>query len=78
MSYNRNQNNNDGQLKERKITRTQSRNKLLKARENAGDQIVTGFSFAYDWLRECREFSGPITERRKAVPKQSKQIFPDT
>ena len=39
---------------------------------------MTGFSFAYDWLREWREFSEPITERRKAVPKQSWQIFLDT
>ena len=24
--------------------------KLLKARENAGDQVLIGFSFASDWL----------------------------
>ena len=37
--------------------------KLPKARENAGDQVVIGFSFASDWLGEWREFSEPITER---------------
>ena len=36
--------------------------KLPKARENAGDQVVIGFSFASDWLGEWREFSEPITE----------------
>ena len=41
-------------------------NKLPKARENAGNQVVVGFSFAADWLREWREFSGPITKRSKA------------
>ena len=35
--------------------------KLTKARENAGNQVVIGFSFVSDWLREWREFSGPIT-----------------
>ena len=32
-----------------------------KTRENAGDQIVIGYSFTSDWLREWRELSGPIT-----------------
>ena len=41
---------------------------LPKARENAGDQVVIGFSFVSDWLREWCEFSGPITERSKAKP----------
>ena len=31
--------------------RTQCKNKLLKARENAGDQVVIGFYLASDWLR---------------------------
>ena len=39
--------------------------KLLKARENAGDQAAIGLSFAFDWFREWREFSGPITEWSK-------------
>ena len=29
---------------------------LSKARENSTDQVVIGFSFASDWLREWREF----------------------
>ena len=37
--------------------------KLPKVRENAGDQVVIGFSFAADWLKERFKFSGPITER---------------
>ena len=37
--------------------------KLPKARENADDQVVNGFSFAADRLKERFEFSGPITER---------------
>ena len=57
---------------------------LPKARENAGDQVVTGedpflvvigFGFAFDWLREWREFSRPITEQRKAKPIESRIAF---
>ena len=44
---------------------------LLEARENASDQVIIGFGFASDWLREWREFSRPITERNEAKPKQS-------
>ena len=40
--------------------------KLRKARENAGDQVTIGFSFASDWSRERRECSEPITARSKA------------
>ena len=36
-----------------------------KARENAGEQVVTDGSVASDWLRGWREFSGPITEQIK-------------
>ena len=39
--------------------------KLPKARENAGDQVAAGFSFACDWFREWREYSGPIREQSK-------------
>ena len=39
--------------------------KSPKTRENAGDQVVIGFSFASDWLRDWRESSGPMTERSK-------------
>ena len=34
-----------------------------KARESAGDQVVIDVGFASDWLREWREFWGPITEQ---------------
>ena len=34
---------------------------LPEARENVGDQPMVGFSFASDWLRGWRKFSGPIT-----------------
>ena len=46
--------------------------KLPKVRENAGDQDEIDLSFASDWLREWREFSGPITEQRKAKLLQSR------
>ena len=48
---------------------------LLKAPENASDQVVFGFSFTFDWLRLWREFSGPITQRSKAKPKQYNITF---
>ena len=46
-------------------------NKLLKARENADDQVAIVFSFASDWLRGWHEFSGPITEQGWVKPKWS-------
>ena len=48
---------------------------LPKARENVGDQIVVGFTFASDWLIEWREFSGPITEQSKVKLMQSRITF---
>ena len=55
------------------VTRSQGElrvktSKLLKARENAGDQVVIVFIFASNWLRGCHEFSGPITGRSEAKP----------
>ena len=41
-----------------------------ETRENVGDQVVIGFSFESDWLKEWCEFSGPITERSKALTKR--------
>lgn len=41
---------------------------MPKARENTGDYVVIGFSFATDRFGECCELSGPITERNKAKP----------
>ena len=35
------------------------------------DQPMVGFSFASDWLRGWRKFSGPITDRSKVQPVQS-------
>ena len=49
--------------------------KLLKARENAGDEVVIGFSSASDWLRASCESFGPITERSEAKRKQSLFTF---
>ena len=48
---------------------------MLKARENAGVQVMIGFSFASDWLTKWHEYSGPITERSKAKPRQSQITF---
>ena len=46
--------------------------KLIKVRENMGDQVVICFTFASDWLKEWREIFGPITERSKAKLKYSR------
>ena len=46
-----------------------------KAREKASDQVVFGFSLTFDWIRLWREFSGPITQRSKAKPKQYNITF---
>ena len=48
---------------------------FLRARENASNQVVFGFSFTFDWLRLWREFSGPLTQRSKAKPKQYNITF---
>ena len=56
--------------------RTQSTNKqIVQSAVNAGDQVTIGFSFASDWLREWREFPGPITQQRKAKLKRSLITF---
>ena len=44
-----------------KITQT-----AYGARENAGDQVIIGVSFEFNWLMEWRDFSGPITEQSRA------------
>ena len=42
--------------------RTQGKNKqTAQSAGNAADQLVIGVSLAFDWLKEWREFSGPIT-----------------
>ena len=48
--------------------------KLPKARENAGEQVVIGFNFESDWLREWREFldqSWSEVQQIKAIPDYS-------
>ena len=39
---------------------------LSKNELAVSEQGVIGFTFASDWVREWREFSGPITGRSKA------------
>ena len=53
-------------------TQREKKSQLPKARENAGDQVVIGFSFASDWLRNRRKFSESITVRSKAKLKNTK------
>ena len=61
FSYRKSKANDNGRSKERKILLIRELKvkptKLPKARENAGDQVVIGFSFESDWLREWHEFS---------------------
>ena len=60
----------------KKITPRANENSNNKARENAGDQVVIGFSFESDWLRKRRKFSGQITElNQKTKVKKSSIIF---
>ena len=71
VSQSQNQSNHNGKSEERvKIPLIANELKVKtakspKARENAGDQVVIGFSFASDWLRDWRESSGPMTEQSK-------------
>ena len=71
VSQSQNQSNHKGKSEERvKIPLIANELKVKtakspKARENAGDQVVIGFSFVSDWLRDWRESSGPMTERSK-------------
>ena len=51
--------------------------KLPKERENTDDQVMIGYSFTSEWLREWCNFSGPITEQSKPKLKLS-QITLDT
>ena len=45
--------------------------KLPKERENTDDQVMMGYSFTSEWLREWCKFSGPITEQSKPKLKLS-------
>ena len=61
----------------KKPMRTPSKTtKLPKAWLNASEQVLIGFSFASDWLREWREFSRPITEWSKSKTKAKKEVKP--
>ena len=51
--------------------------KLPKERENTDDQVMIGYSFTSEWLREWCKFSRPITEQSKPKLKLS-QITLDT
>ena len=44
--------------------------KFPVARENAGYHVAIDFSFAFDWLRDWREFSRSVTDRSEAKPIQ--------
>ena len=46
--------------------------KLLEARENANDKVAIVLSFASDWFRGWREFSGPIAKRIKIKQNQTR------
>ena len=48
---------------------------MPKARENAGNQVVTAFCFESDWLREWCEFLLDQSQRSKAKPMQSQITF---
>ena len=61
-----------GEYQEEPIRTQRKKSPPLKARENAGDQVAIGFSFASGWLRNRRKFSEPITVRSKAKPKNTK------
>ena len=72
VSLNQNRSNHNTQSDERKISRGTNKNpeeknksQLPKARENAGDQVAIGFSFASDWLRKRRTFSKPADHSAK-------------
>ena len=47
-------------------TTSKKKTKHPETRENAGEQVVIGFSFESDWLKEWCNFSGPVKERSKA------------
>ena len=47
---------------------------LMRSKNRSG-HVMTGFSFNSDWLRECCEIFGPVSERSEAKLKQSKMIF---
>ena len=57
-------------IRKTNITGANENSNTRQARENASNQVMIGFCFASDWLRERRELSSSITERGKAKPMQ--------
>ena len=58
------------------ILRSQRELEVKKWRSKRWENtVVLGYSFASDWSREWRKFSGPITEQSKQEPKQSRILL---
>ena len=76
MSYNENRSYHFAQADERKYRKKKKKTGelALKPSELPEARVIV-LCFASDWLREWREFSGPITERSKAKPIQSGITF---
>ena len=54
--------------KDKEPMRTQRKNMQTEREETRVNETREVLIFACNWLREWREFSGPITERSKAKP----------
>ena len=54
--------------KDKEPMRTQRKNMQTEREETRVDETREVLIVACNWLREWREFSGPITERSKAKP----------
>ena len=76
MSYNENRSYHFAQADEIKYRKKKKKKGelALKPSELPEARVIV-LCFASDWLREWREFSGPITERSKAKPIQSGITF---
>ena len=54
--------------KDKEPMRTQRKNMQTEREETRVNETREVLIFSCNWLREWREFSGPITERSKAKP----------
>ena len=54
--------------KDKEPMRMQRKNMQTEREETRVNETREALIFACDWLREWREFSGPITERSEAKP----------
>ena len=54
--------------KDKAPMRTQRKNMQTEREETRVNETREALIFACNWLREWREFSGPITERSEAKP----------